>query len=174
MMWKSEIPDDVSNTARGSKLAERITTMTTIRFVKPAAAVVAFAAIVLAGVVSSSPRVKAQDDGDDGDSRIQRGFAIAPVPLNLNGKNLALVGLGSYIVNGAGDCNACHNPGPGNNQFLPGGNPFFGQPKNVNPATYLGGGRNFGPFVPGSANIITRNLTPDRTGLPEGGRTFSE
>src|SRR2546428_11164123 len=84
------------------------------------------------------------------------------------------VGLGSYLVNGPGDCNACHNAGPGNNQFLSGGNPFFGQPERVNPATYLGGGRNFGPFVPGSADIISRNLTPDRTGLPVGGDTFEE
>ena len=38
-------------------------------------------------------------DGPEGDSRIQIGFRIAPVPLNLEGKNPALVGLGSYIVN---------------------------------------------------------------------------
>ncbi len=37
---------------------------------------------------------------DDEESRIQRGLEIAPVPLNLKGKNRALVGLGSYIVNG--------------------------------------------------------------------------
>jgi hypothetical protein len=50
----------------------------------------------------------------------------------------------------------------------------FGGTKTVNPATYLGGGRNFGPLVPGSANIISHNLTPDKTGMPEGGRSFSE
>lgn len=124
---------------------------------------------------TSSPRVQAnEDDNDSNESKIQQGFEIAPVPLNLQGKNRELVGLGSYLVNGAGDCNACHNAGPGNNQFLPGGNPFFGQPKKINPATYLGGGRNFGPFAPGSANIISRNLTPDKTGLPEGGHTLAE
>src|SRR4029079_8943888 len=32
-------------------------------------------------------------------SRIKRGFGIAPVPLNLRGKNRAKVGLGSYYVN---------------------------------------------------------------------------
>ena len=37
--------------------------------------------------------------------RIAQGFRIAPVPLDLHGKDLALVGLGSYIVNGAGGCN---------------------------------------------------------------------
>jgi hypothetical protein len=50
----------------------------------------------------------------------------------------------------------------------------YGGKKTVNPATYLGGSRNFGPLVPGSANIISRNLTPDKTGMPEGGRPFSE
>ena len=119
-----------------------------------------------------------RDDSDDHDSRIQRGFEIVPpgVTLNLHHKNRALVGLGSYLVNGPGDCNACHNKGPGNNQFLPGGNPFFGQPKMVDPATYLGGGRDFGDFPPnsGTAHIISRNLTPDKTGRPEGGHTFEE
>ncbi len=135
------------------------------------------AVIALAGVVSSSPRVKAQDDGDDrgeSDSRVQQGFAIAPVPLNLSGKNLALVGLGSYFVNATVPCNECHGAGPAISQYLPGGNPYFGQPKKINPATYLGGGRDFGALVAGSAHIISRNLTPDKTGLPAGGRTFEE
>jgi hypothetical protein len=44
----------------------------------------------------------------------------------------------------------------------------------VNPATYLAGGRNFGPLIPGSANIISRNLTPDASGLPIGGDTFDQ
>jgi hypothetical protein len=142
---------------------------------KTAGAVAAVAAIVLAGIVSSSPRVKAQADANNDESSIQQGFTIAPVPLNLNGKNRALVGLGSYIVNAQADCNGCHNPGPGANQYVPGGNPYRGEPKIINPATYLGGGRDFGPVVPGgSSHIISRNLTPDRTGMPEGGRTFSE
>jgi len=45
----------------------------------------------------------------------------------------------------------------------------------INQANYLGGGRDFGPVVPGnSAHIVTRNLTPDNTGRPEGGHTFAE
>src|SRR2546428_1771668 len=84
------------------------------------------------------------------------------------------LGLGSYLVNGPGDCNACHNAGPGNNQFAPGGNPFFGEPKKINTATYLGGGRSFPPLVAGSASLISRNLTPDKTGLPLGGDPFAE
>ena len=53
---------------------------------------------------------------------------------------------------------------------------FFGQPKQVNPATYLGGGRNFGKISgPPSPDIISRNLTPStKTGLPEGDHTFEE
>jgi len=146
------------------------------KFVTPAAAAVAFVAILLAAMLNSPPRVKATGDDDDNgsDSRIQRGLDIAPVHLNLEGKNRALVGLGSYIVNAAVPCNECHGAGPALNQFLPGDNPYFGQAAVINPATYLGGGRSFGAPVPGSAVIISRNLTPDKTGLPEGGRTFGE
>ena len=137
--------------------------------------IVLVAGLVLALALMSGARGQAQGT-DDSASKIQQGFAIAPVLLNLQGKNRALVGLGSYLVNGPGDCNACHNAGPGNNQFASGGNPFFGQPKIIKQATYLGGGRNFGPLVPGSgsADIISRNLTPDITGLPLGGDPFSE
>lgn len=146
------------------------------RFVRPAAVVAAFAAIVLVVIGGSSPRVRAENDVDEGDSRIQQGFAIAPVHLNLDGKNLALVGLGSYIVNATVPCNECHGAGPANSQYVTGGNPYMGQPKMINQATYLGGGRDFGPVVPGSpsAHIISRNLTPDKTGLPEGGRSFAD
>ena len=149
--------------------------MTPREFVKPAVcAGAALALIVVTGTLIRSPRVHADDENSE-ESKVQQGFAVAPVRLNLAGKNRALVGLGSYLVNAAGDCNACHNAGPGNNQFLDGGNPYFGQPKMINQATYLGGGRDFGPVVPGgSAHIITRNLTPDKTGLPEGGETFAE
>ncbi len=148
--------------------------MTLGQRLKVAGATVAFSGLVLAGMFVSSPRGKADDRGDNAESRIEQGFEIAPVPLNLEGKNRALVGLGSYLVN-LGNCNDCHNAGPGNNQFAPGGNPFLGQPKQINAATYLGGGRDFGPVVPGgSAHIISRNLTPDKTGRPEGGHTFSD
>jgi len=146
------------------------------KFVTPAAAAVAFAAILLAAMLNSPPRVKATGDDDDNgsDSRIQRGLDIAPVHLNLEGKNRALVGLGSYIVNATVPCNECHGAGPAINQFLPGDNPYFGQTAVIDPAAYLGGGRSFGAPVPGSAVIISRNLTPDKTGLPIGGRTFGE
>jgi hypothetical protein len=152
--------------------------MTLRQFLKTIGLCAALAVVVLVGISITSSRGQAYDDEDNGRkdeaSEIKRGFAIAPVRLNLDGKNRALVGLGSYIVNAQADCNGCHNPGPGANEFLPGGNPYFGQPKIINPAMYLGGGRDFGALVAGSAHIISRNLTPDKTGLPEGGHTFSE
>jgi hypothetical protein len=106
-------------------------------------------------------------------SKVQRGFDAAPVPLNLDGKDLGLAGLGSYIVNVQVGCNGCHSAGPAT-EFAPGGNPFFGQPKVVNPAVYLGGSRDFGPLIPGTASIASRNLTPDKTGLPVGGLSFDD
>ncbi len=142
---------------------------------KAGATAAAFAALVGIGLLVSSQRGRA-DSNDSEESKIQTGFAIAPVPLNLQGKNRALVGLGSYIVNAQGDCNGCHSQGP-QSEFLFGGIPYFGQhPTKVNPAVYLGGGNDFGTLDPGglSAHIITRNLTPDKTGRPEGGNTFDE
>src|ERR1041384_742666 len=78
------------------------------------------AAIAAAFTVAFALSVKASDD--ETESKIQRGVAIAPVPLNLQGKNRALVGLGSYLVNAVGDCNGCHS-GP-SGEYAAGGNPF--------------------------------------------------
>lgn len=94
--------------------------------------------------------------------RIHRGFAIAPVPLDLRGKDKALVGLGSYIVNAQAGCNGCHTSPP----YAPGGNPFLGQPKKINTAHYLAGGTRFG-------DVVSDNITPDKAGRPAG-RTFKE
>jgi hypothetical protein len=136
-----------------------------------------FAAVVLAGSLGSVSRAQADDDGErNGDeARVRRGFEIAPVWLNLKGKNRALVGLGSYIVNAVSECDGCHSAGPPT-QYAGGGNPYFkgNPPTIINPATYLGGGRNFGSLIPGTPEIVSRNLTPDKTGRPEGGRTFEE
>ena len=95
-------------------------------------------------------------------STIQRGAALAPVPLNMAGLNPALVREGSYIVNAQGGCNDCHTVPP----YAAGGDPFIGQPEVVNAACYLAGGAAFGPFV-------SRNLTPRANGLPAG-RTLAE
>jgi hypothetical protein len=127
-----------------------------------------------------SQKVQA-DDWDNDESKIQQGFEIAPVTLHLAGKNRALVGLGSYIVNAQADCNGCHTLNPAV-EYTPTGNPYllapvFSGKTKVDPAFYLGGGNDFGPFPggPGSiAHLYSRNLTPDYTGLPEGGHTFEE
>jgi hypothetical protein len=154
------------------------------RLLAPAATISSFAVVVLVGMMLvRSPRVRAQDSGSQGDdeSKIQQGFAIAPVPLNLVGKDRALVGLGSYIVNAQADCNGCHSLGPAF-QYTQNGNPYLLSPPFLgrttqDPAHYLAGGRDFGPFppVPGAIpHLYSRNLTPDKTGLPEGGHTFAD
>ena len=123
-----------------------------------------FATLLAASVMLSYTPVVRADNGDGDESKIKMGFAIAPVPLNLRGKNRALVGLGSYIVNAQGGCNDCHTQP----NYAPGGDPYLGQTEQINVAGYLGGGRIF--FGP----IISRNLTPDSTGLPLGGAPLSE
>ena len=88
--------------------------MTHTRSLKLAGVITAFSAIILAGMINNSRHVKARNDDDQSEeSRIQRGFDIAPVHLNLEGKNRALVGLGSYIVNAQVDCNGCKKGGEG-------------------------------------------------------------
>jgi hypothetical protein len=135
-------------------------------------------AIIAALIVSGaalSPTLAHDEDRRPDEANVRRGFEIAPVPLNLRGKDRDLVGLGSYLVNAVASCNDCHSAGPAV-EFAPGGNPYFkGNPPTViNQSVYLGGGRNFGALVPGTPEIISRNLTPDRTGRPVGGRTLAE
>jgi hypothetical protein len=72
-------------------------------------------------ILSNVARLEAQNDnqqGEDESSLIQQGFAIAPVPLNLSGRNRSLVGLGSYLVNAVGDCNGCHTSGSPSSLFI--------------------------------------------------------
>src|SRR5260221_246634 len=62
-----------------------------------------------------------------------------------------------------------------NFESLAGGNPYFNQRQVIDPKTYLGGGKNFGPVgPPPTPDIVTRNLTPDKTGRSEGGHTFEQ
>jgi hypothetical protein len=150
--------------------------------IKPVGVLTAFTMLGFAGLYIVSPNVRA--DSPNTDSRVQLGYAAVPLglKLNLKGLNPDLVGVGSYIVNAQADCNGCHTSNPATEYSDP-GNPYFNQhPTRVNLAGYLAGGSNFGPVGAGIVNgvigpgpdIITRNLTPDHTGLPEGGHTFSE
>src|SRR5437764_15276411 len=146
-----------------------------------AASLGTLAAVLLAGTLINAGAGRASDRSSEyeSDFRIRQGFRIAPVHLNLHGKDRALVGLGSYIMNAASDCNSCHTLSP-QMEFVAGANPYLlGQQQRarVNPDVYLGGGNDFGPLDgPNgvSAHIISRNLTPDSTGRPEGGASFEE
>jgi len=178
--------------------------MTLVNSAKTAGAGVALASVLLVGMLISSPRGRAQGPPggapppggpNDDASLIQQGFAIAPVPLNLIGKDRNLVGLGSYLVNALGDCNGCHTSSPTGSEFGANNNsnnPYLlfsnHAPWKVQAQYYLGGGQNFGPAGPGISDpatpyfagpgngplIITRNLTPDYTGRPEGGHSLAE
>jgi hypothetical protein len=141
-----------------------------------------FAALILTGTLLTSPAVHADDEHSNSDAaRIDIGLQAAPVPLTYDITNRKLVGLGSYIVNVVTECNGCHSAGP-SSQFAAGHNPYlraFTPPTQANPNTYLGGGRDFlqiGPIVSATVppHIISRNLTPDDSGLPEQGADFDE
>jgi hypothetical protein len=73
-------------------------------------------------------------------------MAVSPVPIDtsrMNSRQRTQVGLGSYLVNAAGDCTGCHSSPAG---FLAGGVPFVLDAK--------------------GSTVWTRNLTPDAaTGL---------
>lgn len=160
--------------------------MTHAQRLKVLGAATTFAGVALAVTLIHSPGVRAQNDQDnDEGSLIRIGFKIAPVPLNLQGKNPALVGLGSFIVNAQADCDGCHTAGgPPNFNYANGQNPYFQgvvAPGKIDPATYLAGGSPFGqvgtPTGPNGyagPNIVSRNLTPDKNGRPEGGHTLEE
>jgi hypothetical protein len=80
---------------------------------KFAISAIAFAGIFFVVTLVSNLPLRAHDEGQDREDRkfeseIKIGFEIAPVPLNLRGKNPALVGLGSYIVYAEDGCNDCH------------------------------------------------------------------
>src|SRR6202048_5163745 len=106
--------------------------------------------------------------GADEISQILRGYEIITEifskgkMLNFAGKDLALVGLGSYLVNSTG-CNDCHtHPNYADNH-----NPYIGQPERLNTDFYLSGGRIFGPVATPIA--VSANITPDKTtGRPAG------
>jgi hypothetical protein len=94
--------------------------------------------------------------------QVLRGFEIIAeifpknTHLNLRDKDLTLVGLGSYLVNSTG-CNDCHT----HPNWATGGNPFLGQPEQINTDQYMTGGRQFGP-------VTSANITPDKNGRPAG------
>jgi hypothetical protein len=77
-----------------------------------ALALVIAAVITFVGLQVVTPRAHAQDNGDTEQSQIAIGWRIAPSFINAQGKDHALVGLGSFIVNAQADCNGCHTSDP--------------------------------------------------------------
>lgn len=140
----------VLDSAAGSELQETMMKTKTIAILGTISVILGYS-----GATLSAPP-------DEADSRIQIGFSIAPVPLDLAGKNRARVGLGSYLVNAVGGCNDCHT----HPNFVAGGDPYLGQAEVINASEYLAGGRVFGPFT-------SANITPDEYGRPAG-LTFEE
>ena len=159
------------------------------RCLKPLSSLSAFAAVFALGMSLSPTPGRADNDNNgaqDEKQMIQTGLMVAAtsgIQLNTAGKDLDMVGLGSYLVNVVSDCNGCHTQDP-STEFLPYGNPYLLMPPNgpftgikkINPATYLGGGSDFGVFPSpgGTVHIISRNLTPGKSGLPEGDHTLSQ
>jgi len=110
---------------------------------------------------------KARGD-DDFESRARIGLRIAPLPLNLEGRDAELVGYGSYLVNAVASCNDCHSI----QQFATGGDPFLGQPKRIDTTDYLRGGRQL-PADNGQL-VTSRNIRPELpSGLPAS-KTFAQ
>jgi hypothetical protein len=156
---------------------------------KTLTAATVFAALVIAGTLIDSKSGQAFNDNNgaqDEKEMIRKGFEVAAstgIHLNMTTQDPDMVGLGSYLVNVVAGCNGCHAvpqtefaPG-GNPHFLPGATPpFFSGRTQVNPATYLGGNQDFGVFPSpgGTVHIVSRNLTPDKTGRPEGGNTLAD
>jgi len=133
-------------------------------------------AALIALVIYTPVTAKSDNEFAEQESRVQQGWEIAPVPLDTRGKNKALVGLGSYLVNAVGGCNDCHTwpnyaaSKPDGSCDFTKGNPYAGQSEEINRCGYLAGGR---PFPLPFGTFISANITPDENGLPAG-LTFDE
>jgi hypothetical protein len=161
--------------------------------------VISAAALCAAFTLIATPSGISYADSDKKDaispSVIQQGFDSSPIPkekLNLKGKDTALVGLGSYLVNSAGDCNGCHTfprflrpngIAPGTNGNFTGnttnqgsnpvyGNPYLDPPGDGQPLQgQLKANTNVKHFLAGGrcfGFFQSRNITPDDSGKPRG------
>ena len=154
-------------------------------------------AVALATALAASGNSYADDSKKDDIDRsvVQQGFDASPIPkekLNFKGKDAAMVGLGSYLVNSAADCNGCHTfprflrPGGtarGTNHNFTGnvtgvgsnpnfGNPYLDPPGDAQPLHgQLQANTNVPHFLAGGrcfGFFMSRNLTPDDSGMPRG------
>jgi hypothetical protein len=102
------------------------------------------------------------------EARVAQGYKINPVPLNLSGLDRNKVGIGSYWVNSAGNCDGCHGGSyvSVRGQYTPAENPAnlpvslggtytgnatyngaipYNPPATENAVAFLAGGNNFNP-----------------------------
>ena len=161
--------------------------MKTQQLIKTAVGVVlTLGVIVLTGMLSGPPRVKTQDNRDnDEESLVPYRLRDIPVPLNLEGKDRNLVGLGSYLVNAVATAMVATPAAGLQTSTTPQAEtPTLASRRRPIPTVYLRGGQDFGPAVPYresihtsyvfpsgqyvGPDIIARNLTPDKTGLRKG------
>jgi hypothetical protein len=111
-------------------------------------------ALTAAGRTGAAEAVGAVDAED---RWVEAGLRAAPVPLDLEGRQRELVGLGSYLVNVVATCGGCHT----HPEYASGGDPFRGEPARIDPAAYLAGGTDFG-------RAVSSSIRPDGAGLPAG------
>ena len=151
-----------------------------------AAATIAALATGMLGIPNAGQAFNDNNGAQDEKEMIRTGLEVAQssgIRLDMRNKDPDMIGLGSYIVNVVADCNGCHTHDPAT-EFLATGNPYLRKPPEgpflgatqINPETYLGGGQDFGvfPSPKGAVHIVSRNLTPDKSGFPEGGRPLAE
>jgi hypothetical protein len=154
--------------------------------------------LLIATNIASFAKDQDQNQNEDQESShliVEQGFAASPIPenkLNLFGKDRNQVGLGSYLVNAAADCNGCHsfprflrpggtvpgtNGNPTGNATRPyqGSNPIYGDPYLDPPPQsvkdQLKANHNVKHFLAGGrcfGGFMARNLTPDDSGRPRG------
>lgn len=92
-----------------------------------------------------------------GQSIIAAAPKALPIKLNLAGKVANDVYMGSYIVNAQAGCANCHSCPT----YAAGHNPYNGEAKQFNAASYLAGGVQI-------EGLVSPNLTPDANGKPAG------
>ena len=123
-----------------------------------------FVAAILVGPTSSIA------DSNISPSDVQQGIASSPIPfdkLNLQNRPRALVALGSYLVNGVGDCVGCHTLP----RFLrPGGTVSGTNGNATGNLSFVGSDPTSGnPFLDGPEQSVTRqmkaNINADTHGI---------
>ena len=87
-----------------------------------------FGALLASAILATATHEPSAEDKEENEIRI--GLAIAPVHLDLRGKDVRQVELGSYIANAQGSCAECHSCPT----YTNGHNPYLGQPKQWDPS----------------------------------------